>query len=640
MPPKKLKIDENQQDIPTYIKEENDIKKENEEDRKPETQEKMDKPQEEHSHLFKVSFDDGKVFYNITCREQRTVLEAIKSHLDDELSKMNPPCKDDNIIIQLGKNDKEYAIPTHFPCCLVDDGKYLIISSRSEKVEVVQQQHDTLQPEASYSVFYIDTIGGMNAKTKKIFRNNDVKVFKFLCVYGEKGMTVKEALERDGRFCDFGSFDLTDNDNKNSKFKYKFLVDEVDQKKLKICLPKQQGVKKERETLGVKTEEEKSQKHTAGVDNPQITSKTRKILDIASSSGKSVKKILDEEKNSADSKEIYDLLRQQFPDLKQWMESRFPGDSYEKTLEALKKENFGKIQQSFSEVHRLEELLKMGKSVCKIIVTDVSQGTGFVLFDRFILTNAHLFDGRVSDKKLQDPISVYALFNYDKPEPVPDYFFFSAEKTFVDIDDDLDYAVLELKPEGQKSNPTTAENVKVPPGLMDRFGPLPKNGEACIIGHPAGEVKQIDPTCIIEPEKREQAVMDHLDKLKDSMFILEAAQKLKKQGIYNIMRGGYKAEKVATYHTFMYHGASGSPVFDSCGQLVGLHTAGYTHTVLKQKDHVIELAHPLLTIFQKFVCNLKKYGNNQMLKKVEDAARKNKYLLDMLQDDPMEEDEL
>lgn len=606
------------------------IKKENEEDRKPEKWENMDKPQEEHSHHFQVSLNDGKDFYNITCREQRTVLEAIKSHLDDELSKMKPPCKDDNIIIQLGKSDKEYVIPTHFPCCLVDDGQSLIISTNEKIAEVLQQHYRILQQKDKYSVFYIDTIGGMNTKSKKIIRNNAVKDFKFLCVYGEKGMTVKKALERDGRFCDFGSFDLTDNDNKNSKFKYKSLVDEVDQKKLKICLPKQQGVKKERETLGVKTEEEKSQKHTAGVDNPQITSKTRKILDIASSSGKSVKKILDEEKNSADSKEIYDLLRQQFPDLKQWMESRFPGDSYQETLK-LRKENFGKIQQSFSEVHRLEELLKMGKSVCKIIVTNVSQGTGFVLFDRFILTNAHLFDGRVSDKKLQDPISVYALFNYDKPEPVPDYFFFSAEKTFVDIDDDLDYAVLELKPEGQKSNLTTAENIKVPPGLLNRFGPLPKNGEACIIGHPAGEVKKIDPTCIIEPEKREQAVKDHYN---TTLFTIQSIiQTAGPEGIEKIMTD---TDKV-TNNTFMYHGASGSPVFDGYCRVIGLHTAGFTYGFPGHEQSVIEYAQPVATIFQKFVRNLKKHVNNPMLKKVEDAAGKNKYLLDMLQVEPMEE---
>lgn len=40
--------------------------------------------------------------------------------------------------------------------------------------------------------------------------------------------------------------------------------------------------------------------------------------------------------------------------------------------------------------------------------------------------------------------------------------------------------------------------------------PLPPNGKACIIGHPAGEVKQMDPTCIIETEKRGQAADDYL----------------------------------------------------------------------------------------------------------------------------------
>ena len=37
-------------------------------------------------------------------------------------------------------------------------------------------------------------------KTKKLFEHDAVKKFTNVCVYGEKGTTVEEALKRDGRF--------------------------------------------------------------------------------------------------------------------------------------------------------------------------------------------------------------------------------------------------------------------------------------------------------------------------------------------------------------------------------------------------------------------------------------------------------
>lgn len=54
----------------------------------------------------------------------------------------------------------------------------------------------------------------------------------------------------------------------------------------------------------------------------------------------------------------------------------------------LRREHFG--LQSLCEVHRMNELLKLGKSVCQISDGNVCLGTGFVLFDHYILTNAHL----------------------------------------------------------------------------------------------------------------------------------------------------------------------------------------------------------------------------------------------------------
>ncbi|XP_043954638.1 serine protease FAM111A-like [Gambusia affinis] len=562
-----------------------------------------------HSHHFNVKFTPTEsTEFTIYCDQPRTVLDAIRSSLGTTEKMME--CADESIIIQLGEEDKEFVVPTHFPCSCIDDGKTVILHHYiSEKIENIQEQHDkTIHPKDNYSVFYIDTVGGLKTKTKELFRNKIIKKFKFLCVYGEKGMTVEEALKQDGRFLDnLGEFKLSDNKKPKRLTLRTQKVDSLHHKKFKIRLPLNKW---------------------ENVENPMAY-----IRDVARISGKSVKKAMEEPVNSGCStEEIYELLRQQFPDLKEWMENRFPGDAYEKALH-LGSEKFGKIQQSFSEVHRLEKLLKMGKSVCKVVVSNVSQGTGFVLFDRLILTSAHLFKGCYQGKKLLDHIEVYALFNYDEPEPESNYFYFSAEKTFIDIDVELDFAVLQLNPDGKKHK-SKPDNVKVPPGLLNRFGPLPGSGEACLIGHPAGSVKKIDPTCIIEPEKRREAVMDNLAKYKDQKVILEKVSELKKQGIDDIMMGGEKAEKVAAYNTFMYHGASGSPVFDAHGQIFGIHTGGYGHG-----DRIIEYAHLLLAIFEKFVINLKESGNDQMLKEVKEAVSENDYLQKILQVEPMDVDQ-
>lgn len=79
------------------------------------------------------------------------------------------------------------------------------------------------------------------------------------------------------------------------------------------------------------------------------------------------------------------------------MESRFPGNSLQEAFN-LGKENFGKIQESFSDIHKVKELLKLSKSVCLITGSSIKQGTGFVLFDNYVLTNAHLFEDWVQSK--------------------------------------------------------------------------------------------------------------------------------------------------------------------------------------------------------------------------------------------------
>ncbi|KAF3698159.1 Protein FAM111A [Channa argus] len=583
---------------------------------------------EGHLHGFKVKFshNDHNV-HNIYCDHPRTVLKVIQSTDIPVIRKLSAKHSDETIVIQLGKGDKEKIVPTHFPCSCIEDGESLIVLCNSEKVEDAKDQnYNIVHPRNRYSVFYIDTVGGVHSKTKEIFRSKAFKKYKYLCVYGEKGMTVKEALKRDGRFIDdLGDFNLTDNEDPKFNTHCTQRVDMLDHKVFKIRLNKRENY-------------EKQQENTCASNEPEHKYDIEVIAAAAEKRGVSVKTEI-EKRGSDNTAEIYKLLQDQFPGLKEWMESRFPGDSYQEQLK-LRKENFGKIQQSFSEVHRVRKLLLLGRSVCKLMVQDVCQGSGFVLFDNFILTNAHLFKSCVEGQNLQEDIDVFALFNYDEPEPKTNFNTFSAKKTFIDFDLELDYAVLELNPQGHKRKPKTkAPKIIVPPGLLKKCGPMPETGEACIIGHPKGEVKEMDPTCIIEKEKRGQAGNDHLHQYKDTIFTLYSiCQVLKDKGIEDIMMDGKNAEKVGTYNTFMYHGSSGSPVFDAHCRIFGLHTAGYTYGFPNHEKSVIEFAHPLLSIFERFVGKLKEKGNDELLKILEEEVKGNPYLKKVLNPDLMEVD--
>lgn len=530
------------------------------------------------------------------------MLEAIKS--TEKYKSTMENCSDTNIVIQLGQQDQEFTLATHFPCTCLNEGDSLIISCESEEIQVTPDQcANSILSRDKYSVFYIDRDGGQNAKTKKLFRSNIVKRFKYLCVYAEKKLTVEEALKRDGRFSTLTMFHLSDNNDPNRITERTQKVDNLDQNKFKICLPWNRRTNGKQQENGNNTTQRTGdaglRKHQGAV---------------------SVKTVIQNSDSSVNIQEIYEILRSQFPNLREVMESRFPNDSYEETLK-LRQEKFGNIQQSFSEVHRVRKLLKLGESVCKVIVPEVIYGTGFVLFDNFILTNAHLFKDCLDGRRLTEDVLV--SFNYEDPTRDTHTYFQLAHPNIYCSTDKLDYAVFEIKPESQ-NHATETKKVKVPPGLLKHFGPEPIDGEACIVGHPEGKVKKLDPICIIEKENREQSVHDQLNRC-THLNVHSIKNTLFNQGIQNIMVGGSQADQVITYKTFMYNGSSGSPVFDARGRVFGLHTAGFVCGFL-DKNSVIEFAHPLRAVFEHFVQELKENRGEELLKRLLKEAKDNQFL--------------
>uniref|UniRef100_A0A3B5BNY7 Protein FAM111A-like n=1 Tax=Stegastes partitus TaxID=144197 RepID=A0A3B5BNY7_9TELE len=295
-----------------------------------------------------------------------------------------------------------------------------------------------------------------------------------------------------------------------------------------------------------------------------------------------------------------------FKHLEEWVTS----DSFATMLE-LRKEDFGKVQQSFSEIDRLKMLIEMGESVCLVKINVFgaeNEGTGFVLYDNFVLTNAHLFKvcAGLKRDRWKDDVKITVVFNYEKTNCESKK---ELKANVWDGNDALDYAILELDIEKHSSNQTT-EETEVPPGLLSNFGPSPGDGEACLIGHPNGGVKKLDPTCIIPKEKREESVNQNLEGYSDYILTLcSINQEIKKC-----------PNACVTYNTFMFHGASGSPVFDGHGRVFGLHSGGYFYDFIKPNQSVIEFAQPLLTIFRDFMYKLRESSNRKQLERIEEEC--------------------
>uniref|UniRef100_F6VZZ2 FAM111 trypsin like peptidase A n=3 Tax=Equus caballus TaxID=9796 RepID=F6VZZ2_HORSE len=424
--------------------------------------------------------------------------------------------------------------------------------SKQKEENQVFGRHDEVS--ADCVKFYIHAIG---KRKKRIVKRGELhKEGCKLCIYAFKGETIKDALCKDGRF-----LSCLENDdwklikNLDSILENTQPVDDLEGKLFQIEVEKRMGSR------------------AAAALNPELEEVNTCVL----------------------SEEIVD----QYPSLKREREKI--RENFEKEMKKIKgktslfklhKTNFGKLTKNSTlvKVHKL--LSHLSNSIGYISWDNngnMGSATCFVFRGLFIFTCRHVINNIVGQgiepSKWADIVGqcVRVTFGYEGlPEKEENCFF--VEPWFEISDETLDYAVLKLKENGQK----------VPSGLYNGISPTPAGGLLYIIGHPNGEAKSTDACAVIPQGQRVEKCQENLQAREAQgcdyarewihMFTQSSFQEV----VYN--------RDVITYETSFFWGSSGSPVFDSKGSLLAMHTAGFPYLYPNTVPTIIEFGPTLESI--------------------------------------------
>lgn len=529
------------------------------------------------------------------------------------------------------------ALNVNFPCFLLENDEVLELRfiKRTEpqnpqsgpKTDKHDQDLHLKRPE-DLVLFLINTTGGKNIQNKIMENKTLKKIVDYVCVVAVKGDTVKRALRKDGRFAK-GLFkkDFALEDDMRNITKMKNYVDELKNKRYSIVLNSAVPVP---DSLEMQDGTDDESPPTSKADSCQH------LTDPKGHSSEKLSFASDKKRMPTTAQlkyafkdrtvefipntgEILNILRAQFDSLVQQMKARKQVKSGQER--ELLREEFSKETQCFSHIKTVKNLMDLSASVCQIRFNHQAIGTGFLLFDRYILTNAHVI---THEGKLLDNLSV--MFNFEdlstankeefavKRKPVAYEFVCTQEHN-------MDFALMELK--------TSAKALPSP--LLKNYSAPPARGGVCIIGHPGSDVKKMDSCLIVERAKQEQAVLKYLSDhhhLEHFQIIGEAFFETKQR----------LDDSQIEYHSCFFHGSSGSPVFDEHCNVIGMHTGGYVHpTVKKQFISVIEYALPLFPILVSILRQTKEkrkhvwdsFSNENNTKLVMQQAEDNTYRPDL-----------
>ncbi|XP_039540584.1 serine protease FAM111A-like [Pimephales promelas] len=541
------------------------------------------------SHSFIFHYKNQS--HAVACDTSKTVLDALNTNQTFRKSKKKNMEKE--IVIKRSKGEVlKAAVKSDFPCCLIEKDELLDITfiKSTGKVDTKKKTTGRLSfsnQSENLVIFYIKTKGG--DKVKRLMKNHELRnEVDYVCVYATKEEKLKDALRRDGRFINVIFKKQCALRELGSEINHVMsnTVEHLNGKHFEIIVISDKNEPDSQEDLLSDVSTEMNEASAAdlkeNVDSNQQPVNTEQEETQKRNSMKST--------NSFNiiphSEEILRILRAQFPFLldillKRQEKPRKKSEVQSDTIVC--RAEYDKSVASFSEVYKIKQLMRLSDSVCQIRVEGFARGTGFLLFGQYILTNAHVIWEFLESP---DKLSLEAAFDFERLDSNVKLVRVKKQiAAYCYITDPnnrrLDFALLELD---------AVDEITGRHELLSCFspGPPPSRGGICIVGHPEGGIKRMDPCFIIGKDKTQEAADKHVSENRDFIHVITQRSLEDRWDIY---------ENQINYNSCFFHGSSGSPVFDEQCKLIGVHTGGYVYPGEKGKTRsVIEYGYSMQPI--------------------------------------------
>nr|XP_019952622.1 PREDICTED: protein FAM111A-like [Paralichthys olivaceus] len=553
------------------------LKEERNQSAKPTLVQKEEEPHPTHSFEWKSS---GKTGTLVSCQTAGTVEDSLKRNAQFRgIAKKN---KDKELV--LIRNGK--AISSHFPCSLIKEESLTVkyIKASPEKQDGGSVHVTRKGSSDEVLLFHVLVRGGKNIV--RIMRNPELKSHvQEITIFAFKDETVKHALRRDARFLNiiFQKNCMLSNISTEATVDMANLVDNLGDNTYRIILGNNLPASLPSSLEEDFTQTAESQRADSGKEQDPSE---QSVNDNANTSGHTAPK----NTPMPSSEKMKRYLSSEFEYI---IKGKKTVQKLSRTQNLLHVE-YGKNAQTCTEVKTMKKLMDLSNSVCQVRINGRPMASGFLLFDKFVLTNGHVVNDNYNDTERQLDARVIVHFSYeslDQTERGQDLveeveveevagFEFSTEQMY-------DWALLKLK-----------DDVRLP-YLLNKCGYINQSHGVCIIGHPDGGVKKIDPCLIIASEKRIEVVDKSFNKNRENI------QLITQRFFDGVAKYVEHQKNVLTYKTCFYGGSSGSPVFDKDCKVLAMHSGGYLYEDTRgATKSVIEFGYPLSNIIERIIIQL------------------------------------